>query len=92
VPSLPDRLVLFQNYPNPFNARTTIRFVLPEAQDVELTVYDLLGRRVEVLSDEYMEAGAHTVTWNASDVSSGVYFYRLETKNATKSIKMLLLK
>jgi hypothetical protein len=92
MPSIPDRFMLLQNYPNPFNAQTTIRFILPEPQDVELTVYDLLGRRVEILLDEYRQAGVHAVRFDASDYPSGIFFARLETENATKSIKMLLLK
>ena len=92
MPSIPDRFMLLQNYPNPFNAQTTIRFILPKSQNVELTIYDLLGRRVEVLMDEYRQAGVHTVNFDASDYPSGIYFARLETNNATKSIKMLLLK
>jgi hypothetical protein len=92
IPSLPDRFMLLQNYPNPFNAQTTIRFVLPKSENVRLTIYDLLGRQVEIIIDGYRQAGANTISWDASTYPSGVYFARLETKNATKSIKMLLLK
>lgn len=92
IPSLPNRIILLQNYPNPFNARTTIRFVLPESQEVQLTVYDLLGRRVEVLVDDYMQAGVHVVTFDASYLSSGVYFYRLEAGNRIETKRMVLLK
>jgi hypothetical protein len=92
IGSIPGRFMLLQNYPNPFNAQTTIRFVLPESQNVELTIYDLLGRRVEILIDEFRTAGIHACKFDASDFPSGVYFARLETKNETKSIKMLLLK
>jgi hypothetical protein len=65
---------------------------LPEPQGVELIVYDLLGRRVKTLMDEQLQAGVHNVRFDAADYPSGIYFARLETKNATKSIKMLLLK
>jgi len=92
VPSLPDRFMLLQNYPNPFNAQTTIRFILPESQQVQLTIYDLLGRQVEMPVDEYREAGAHAITYDASRLSSGVYFARLESGESSKSIKMVLLK
>jgi len=92
IPPLPDQIILLQNYPNPFNARTSIRFVLPESQDVQLTIYDLLGRQVETLFDDYMPAGAHAVTFDASRLSSGIYFARLESGESSKSIKMVLLK
>ncbi|UCC79564.1 MAG: right-handed parallel beta-helix repeat-containing protein [Candidatus Zixiibacteriota bacterium] len=90
--SPPDRFMLLQNYPNPFNAQTTIRFILTKSQDIELTVYDLLGRRVKILFDEYKEAGVHAVTFDASRLSSGVYFYRLEAGDAVETKRMVLLK
>jgi hypothetical protein len=80
------------NYPNPFNAHTTIRFVLPKSQDIELVIYDLLGRQIEVLIDEPMEAGVHTITYDASALSSGVYFYRLRAGDAVETRRMVLLK
>jgi len=89
---LPSVFNLSQNYPNPFNASTSIRFILPEPQDVQLTVYDLLGRRVEILLDEYRQAGVHTVTFDASHLSSGVYFYRLQAGDRVETKRMLLLK
>jgi len=92
LPSLPGQFMLLQNYPNPFNARTTISFVLPEAGEVQLTIYDLLGRRIEVLEDGYMQAGTHAVTWDASDISSGVYFYRLQAGDRVETKRMVLLK
>ncbi|UCC78698.1 MAG: T9SS type A sorting domain-containing protein, partial [Candidatus Zixiibacteriota bacterium] len=88
----PDRFMLLQNYPNPFNAQTTIRFVLPQSQNVQLTIYDLLGRRVEVIIDEYMQAGVHTVTFDASKLSSSVYLYRLEAGDVIDTKRMVLLK
>jgi hypothetical protein len=90
--SSPYRFILQQNYPNPFNAQTTIRFVLPELQYVTLIIYDLLGRQIQILLDEQKQAGVHTVTFDASGLSSGVYFAKLETNNATESIRMLLLR
>ena len=92
MPSIPDRILLLQNYPNPFNARTTIRFVLPKSQDVELTIYDLLGRQVEVIIDEYRQAGVHALTFDASSLSSGFYFYRLQAGEAVETKRMVLLK
>jgi hypothetical protein len=88
----PGLFILAQNYPNPFNARTTIRFDLPEPQDVELTIYDLLGRKVQTLLDEYRQAGNHTVTFDASYLPSGVYFYRLRAGDVVETKRMVLLK
>jgi parallel beta-helix repeat protein len=92
MPSIPDRFMLLQNYPNPFNAQTTIRFTIPEPQNVRLTIYDLLGRRVEVLVDDYMQAGVHAITFDASHLSSGVYFYRMESGDRIETKRMVLLK
>ncbi|UCC79199.1 MAG: T9SS type A sorting domain-containing protein [Candidatus Zixiibacteriota bacterium] len=89
---IPSSVSLSQNYPNPFNAQTTIRFVLPKAQDVELAVYDLLGRQIDMLIDEYLEAGAHNVNFDASSLSSGVYFYRLQAGEMVETRRMVLLK
>jgi parallel beta-helix repeat protein len=92
IPSLPDRFMLLQNYPNPFNARTTFRFVLPKSQNVKLTVYDLLGRQVENPINNFKQAGVHTITFDASHLSSGVYFYRLQAGEMVKIKRMVLLK
>jgi len=78
---IPFSYTLEQNFPNPFNPSTSIRFALPEAGIVQLEVFDLLGRRVELLVGGMLEAGSHSVTWR-SNSPSGVYFYRLEVKNA----------
>ncbi len=89
---IPRRFMLFQNYPNPFNASTTIRFVLPNSQNVHLAIYDLLGREVKTLLDEYRQAGVHTITFDASHFSSGVYFYRLKAGEKVETKRMVLLK
>ncbi|MFN2372945.1 MAG: Ig-like domain-containing protein [Cyclonatronaceae bacterium] len=89
---LPDEYTLDQNYPNPFNPTTNIRFGLPESSTVRLEVYDLLGRRVAELQNGPMQAGYHTVSFDASRLSSGVYLYTLRTQNTTLTGKMLLLK
>ena len=74
--SLPLTYGLHQNYPNPFNPSTQINFDLPEAGNVSLVIYDVLGREVAKLVDSYHEAGYHSVTWNASSFASGVYLAR----------------
>jgi len=88
----PAQYQLYQNYPNPFNPTTTISYRLKTAQQVHVTIYDILGRRVAVLVDQKESAGLHTITFDASRLSSGLYFYRLRTKNFTSIKKMILLK
>jgi len=83
---------LHQNYPNPFNPATEIRFSVPERSRVGLGVYNMLGQRVSMLVDETLEAGNYTVRFDASGLSSGMYFYRLEAGGFTEERKMLLLK
>jgi hypothetical protein len=92
IPSLPDQFISLQNYPNPFNSSTTIRFILPESQNVQLTIYDLLGRQVQVLLDEYKPAATHTLTYDASGLTCGVYFYRLQAGDVIEIKRMVLLK
>ncbi len=89
---LPKSYILTQNYPNPFNAATTIDFALPKPEHVTITVYDILGRRVEALVDETLPAGNHQALWQADDYASGMYFYRMEAGDLTLSRKMLLIK
>jgi photosystem II stability/assembly factor-like uncharacterized protein len=88
----PNAISLLQNYPNPFNPFTTIKFDLPISSDVRLSVYDLLGREVAVLVNEMKEAGYHQVTFDASDLSSGVYFYRLQAGDVVQTRRLLLLR
>jgi parallel beta-helix repeat protein/predicted outer membrane repeat protein len=92
VPPLPRKQMLFQNYPNPFNSQTTIKFMLSLPQNVRLTIYDLLGRQVRTLINEYMQAGSHRVILDASDLSSGVYFYRLQGGEIVETRSMVLIK
>ncbi len=89
---VPNRLYLEQNYPNPFNPVTTIGFYVPRSGRVQLIIYDVLGRHVDVAVDAFLQAGHHTVRYNASRLSSGVYIYRLISPEGTLSRRMLLLK
>ena len=89
---LPTTYSLEQNYPNPFNPTTTIEFSLPEATTARVAIYDMLGREVAVLADGRMTAGAHSVEFDASALSSGVYFYRLEAGSFNAVKKMALMK
>ena len=90
---VPGSYALDQNYPNPFNPQTTIRFALSQSEAVQLTVYDLLGRQVATLiNGESLAAGTHQVAFDASNLASGVYIYRLETEGFTQTRQMMLLK
>ncbi len=89
---IPHQFSLKQNYPNPFNPSTVIKYDLPERSRVILKVYDLLGREVAVLVDDMQDAGYKEIEWNASEIPSGVYFYRLTSNNFTALKKMVVLK
>jgi hypothetical protein len=92
-PELPIEFSLSQNYPNPFNPTTNVAYSLPVSGHVNLTVYNVLGQKVITLVDGHQEAGRDKVKeWDASNNSSGVYFYRLTTEQNTVTRKMLLLK
>ena len=89
---LPVEFSLAQNYPNPFNASTTIKFSLPEAADVTIHIYDILGRSIETLNSGSRTAGTHSIVWNADNLPSGVYFYRINAGNFSDQKSCLLLK
>ncbi|BDQ01668.1 MAG: hypothetical protein KatS3mg036_0092 [Ignavibacterium sp.] len=88
----PIDFVIKQNYPNPFNPSTTIEFILPEEAEINLSIYDMLGRQVSIIYEGIKEAGNHRYYWNASGLSSGIYFCRLNAYGGLKTIKMLLTK
>ncbi len=90
--ALPLTIALHPNFPNPFNAGTTIKYDLPEQSQVRLTVYDLVGRTVATLVSEMQPAGRHTIDWDASGISSGTYFYQLQTGNGRLTNKLLIIK
>ena len=83
--------VLDQNYPNPFNPSTKIRFSIPEASNVKLSVYNAIGEEIAVPANGFYEAGYHEVTFKASNLSSGVYLYKIEYEGLIQMRKMLLL-
>jgi hypothetical protein len=89
---IPTKFNLFQNFPNPFNPATEIRFDLKQAGPTVLKIYNMLGRVVATLVDEDLQAGAYKITFEATDLPSGVYTYRLETQNLTEVRKMILLR
>jgi len=83
---------LEQNFPNPFNPLTTIRFSLQNSTKVTLKIYDVMGREVETILKAKMSSGNHEVLWNATNVASGIYYYRLETEEFVATKKMLLVR
>jgi hypothetical protein len=80
------------NRPNPFNPATTIEYSIPQDEKVKITVYDALGRQVEVLVDALHSAGTHSVVFDAKQLPSGIYFYRMETPRYSKMMKMVVSK
>ncbi len=95
--NIPDGFTLHQNYPNPFNPATEIRFDLPHPAGVKLAVYSVLGRKIRILVDKELPSGSHSVIWDGRDhdgqtVSSGIYFYRIESGDVSQSKKMILIK
>ncbi len=89
---IPDEITLDQNYPNPFNTRTIIKYKLASAAEVSIDIYDILGRKIDTLASGLHSAGEHTVIWDAGDLASGVYFYRLKAGEELRTNRMLLLK
>ncbi len=89
---IPQSYSMAQNYPNPFNASTTISYRLPEGSYVSIDVYDIIGRKIETLVSGHQNAGEHSVVWNANNVSSGVYFYRISAGNYSETRRCNLLK
>jgi len=81
-----------QNAPNPFNPTTTIGFTLAEAGDVNIDVYNVAGQKVDTLVNDFMESGSHSVVWDASGFSAGVYFYTIKSGDFSRTMKMTLLK
>ena len=89
---IPDRFSLSQNYPNPFNPSTQINFSIPKEGFVKITVFDALGREVEKLADKHMNAGNYKIDFDASKLTSGLYFYKIQTGGFTDTKKMILIK
>ena len=94
---MPEVFALHQNYPNPFNPTTTIKYDLPEAENVQIMVYDIMGRKVRTLVNEYQDIGYRTIRWDATDnygrvVSAGMYVYTIQAGDYRQVRKMVLLK
>ena len=86
------RFQLYQNYPNPFNSSTIISFSLMSHENVKLTIYDLLGREIDIITNREYSAGTHKLQYNAIDLLSGVYFYKLEVGNFIDMKKLIVLR
>lgn len=89
---IPNKYELFQNYPNPFNSNTKIRFTIPINEFVSLKVFDIQGKLIKPLTNEYLKAGIYECDFDASDLPSSIYFYRLTAENFVSTRKMVLLK
>lgn len=96
VPSVnnevPESFSLKQNYPNPFNPKTNIQFSIPQSEFVTLTIFDMLGKEIEIVVNEELSSGTYMIDWDASKYSSGTYFYRIHAGQFTDTKKMTLIK
>ncbi|MCB0752853.1 MAG: T9SS type A sorting domain-containing protein, partial [Ignavibacteriae bacterium] len=90
--TIPNEFVLEQNYPNPFNPTTNIQFSIPVAGKYTLKVYNLLGQEVANLLNQQVAAGTHNVTFDATELTSGVYAYSISGNNFNQTKKMILIK
>ncbi|MEP3991230.1 MAG: T9SS type A sorting domain-containing protein, partial [Balneola sp.] len=91
-PEIPNAVSLKQNYPNPFNPTTTIEYELDKTTFTKLTVFDVLGRKVRELVNEIRPAGTNTIEFNATNLASGVYLYRLEANGVVQTKRLTLIK
>jgi photosystem II stability/assembly factor-like uncharacterized protein len=90
--SIPDKFSLQQNYPNPFNPFTNIKFDIPKLFFVKIIIFDVLGREIETIVNQYLNPGSYQADWNASSYPSGIYFYKMETESFSETKKMMLIK
>jgi hypothetical protein len=89
---IPNKFALYQNYPNPFNPTTVIKYQIPKDGIVTLKIYDILGREVKILVNEQKFTGRYEVKFDATDLASGIYIYRIQVNDYTSSKKMMLIK
>ena len=92
VEEAPTAFAVAQNSPNPFNPSTTISFTIADAGNVSIDIFNVSGQKVNTIANEFMSAGSHSVTWDASGFSADVYFYTVKSGDNTKTLKMTLLK
>ena len=89
---VPQQFKLRQNYPNPFNSQTKINFDIAEQGYFKLEIYDILGRKVNELFNNYLKKGLYQINYNAGDLSTGTYFYRLSTEKLMQVKKFIIIK
>jgi uncharacterized protein YkuJ len=88
-----DNFILLQNYPNPFNLSTTIKYSIQQSDFVSLKIYNMIGQEIQTLVNEFQDAGEYTVSFYAKNLSSGIYFYKLQVSNrSVETNKMTLIK
>lgn len=92
ISQIANSFMLYQNYPNPFNPVTAIKFQIPENTFTSLKIYDVVGKEISTIVNEYLSRGEYEYLWNANSFPSGIYFYRLETESYTQTRKMILVK
>ena len=92
VEVIPTQYELSQNYPNPFNPSTTIRFSLPKQTQLKIILYNMLGEKVEMITEGMYEAGYYRILYNAQSLPSAVYIYRIESSEFVQTKKMVLLR
>jgi hypothetical protein len=92
ITGVPDNYYISRSYPNPFNARTTVAFGLPKADQVDVSIWDMHGRKVATLATGRFEAGRYETVWNAVNSTSGVYIIRMETPNFRGLQKAILMR
>ncbi len=90
--NMPDKFTVLGNYPNPFNASTSLRYILHEASKLEITIYDIRGRKIKTLLSERQDAGYHQAAWKAENKPTGIYFYKIQSGDYLETKKMVLLK
>jgi hypothetical protein len=90
--STPENFKLYQNYPNPFNPSTKIKYSIPKSSQVQIKIFDILGNEIETLVNEEKSAGTYEITWNATNLTSGIYLYQLQAGSFIDTKKMILLK
>jgi hypothetical protein len=92
ISSVAESFMLYQNYPNPFNPSTVIKFSLVRNGNVKLSVFDITGKEVKILIDEVKNAGVYEVTFDAENLSGGIYFYKIVAGSHSEIKKMMLVK
>ena len=91
-PDVLSEFILFNPYPNPFNPSTSIKYYIPEASQVQISIHDIMGRKVDVLENKFKHKGYYSIEWEASSLSSGKYFVYLITDNIKLSQSITLIK